>query len=266
MIADLSALLRHRQLVQDFAWRDLRARYKGSLIGIAWTFLNPLLQLAVYYLLFGVLLNVGLKNAAGNTPSYGYAVFLFTGLLPWTYFASSLQAGAGAVLSNAGLVKKVHMPLQVLPAAAVLSSLASFGLSLIVLAVVLLLAGVPPHTTLVYLPVLVALQTILNLGFAYGLAALAVFFRDVIHILGILLTLWYFLTPIIFPIADHPHQDFLLHLNPMTSIIVAYQRTVLDGTDPEWSWLAYSVAFALVVFAVGFAFYRRASVSFEEEL
>ena len=266
MIADLSALLRHRQLVQDFAWRELRARYKGSLLGFAWNFLNPLLQLAVYYLLFGVLLNVSVKNAAGEAPAYGYAVFLFTGLLPWTYFASSLQAGAGAVLSNAALVKKVRMPLQVLPAAAVLSSLANFGLSLVVLAVVLLVAGVPPHLTLIYIPLLVALQTVLNLGFAYGLAALAVFFRDVLHILGILLTLWYFLTPIIFPIAAHPNESFLLHLNPMTPIIVAYQRTILDGVDPEWSWLAYSAAVAVGVFAIGFAFYRRASDSFEEEL
>ena len=103
-------------------------------------------------------------------------------------------------------------------------------------------------------------------GFAYGLAALAVFFRDVLHILGILLTLWYFLTPIIFPIAAHPNESFLLQLNPMTPIIVAYQRTILDGVDPEWSWLAYSAAVAVGVFAIGFAFYRRASDSFEEEL
>ena len=270
MIADLSALLRHRQLVQDFAWRDLRARYKGSLLGFAWNFLNPLLQLAVYYLLFGVLLPVPRLNAAGETPAYGYAVFLFTGLLPWTYFASSVQAGAASVLSNAGLVKKVRMPLQVLPAAAVLSSLANFGLSLIVLAVVLVVAGVPPHATLVYVPLILAIQTILNLGFAYGLGALSVFFRDVLHILAIVLTLWYFLTPVIFPLAsiaqNHPNEAVLLHLNPMTPIIVGYQRAVLDGVEPEWAWLAYAAAFAFVVFVAGFAFYRRASASFEEEL
>ena len=270
MIADLAALVRHRQLVQDFAWRDLRARYKGSVLGFAWNFLNPLLQLAVYYLLFGVLLPVPRLNAAGETPTYGYAVFLFTGLLPWTYFASSLQAGASSVLGNAGLVKKVHMPLQVLPAAAVLSSLANFGLSLVVLAIVLVVAGVPPHATLVYVPLILAVQTLLNLGFAYGLAALSVFFRDVLHILAIVLTLWYFLTPVIFPLAsvaaNHAREAMLLHLNPMTPIVVAYQRTVLDGLSPEWEWLAYATAFALVVFVLGFAFYRRTSASFEEEL
>jgi ABC-type polysaccharide/polyol phosphate export permease len=270
VIADFAALLRHRQLVQDFAWRDLRARYKGSVLGFAWNFLNPLLQLAVYYLLFGVLLPVPRLTAGGEAPAYGYAVFLFTGLLPWTYFASSLQAGASAVLANAGLVKKVRLPLPVLPAAAVLSSLANFALGLVVLAAVLVVAGVPPHLTLVYVPLIVAVQTILNLGFAYALSALAVFFRDVLHILGILLTLWYFLTPVIFPLAsvaqNHPTEAALLRLNPMTPIVVSYQRVVLDGLAPEWAWLAYSAAFALVVFFGGFAFYRRASASFEEEL
>ena len=167
-------------------------------------------------------------------------------------------------------MKKVRLPLQVLPAAAVLSSLANFALSLVVLAVVLLVAGVPPHATLVYVPLVIALQTLLNLGFAYGLAALSVFFRDVLHLLGIVLTLWYFLTPIIFSIGGiaekHAREATLLHLNPMTPLVVAYQRTILDGAEPEWAWLAYSGLVAVAAFALGFAFYRRTSASFEEEL
>lgn len=269
MIADLAGLVRHRQLLQDFAWRELRGRYKGSALGFAWNFLNPLLQLAVYYVLFGVLLQVRVVNAFGEPPAYGYAVFLFTGLLPWTFFANALQGGAASVLANSSLVKKVPMPLQILPAAAVLSSLVNFLLGLVVLAVVLVLAGVPPHAALAYVPLLVAIQVVLSLGFAYGLAALAVFFRDVVHILGILLTLWYFLTPIIFPIAfvaDRPREHFLLHLNPLTPIITGYQRAILDGLAPEWEWLLYSSVVALALFWLGFAFYRRASASFEEEL
>src|SRR5688572_30639283 len=111
MVSDIRALLDHRQLLLDFAWRDLRARYKGSVLGFAWNFLNPLLQLAVYYLLFGVLLEVHLLDARGQPPAYGYAVFLFTGLLPWTFFASSLQGGANVILANANLVKRVRLPL-----------------------------------------------------------------------------------------------------------------------------------------------------------
>ena len=269
MLADITQLYAHRQLLSDFAWRELRARYKGSLFGFAWNFLNPLLQLLVYYLLFGVVLRVRLVSALGQeNPPYGYAVFLFTGLLPWTFFANSLQGGASAVLANAGLVKKVRLPLQILPAATVLSSLVNFLLSLVVLAVVVLVAGVPPHATLVFVPLLIAIEVVLALGFAYALGALAVFFRDTLHILGIGLTLWYFLTPVIFSLESiaNPTYSFLLHLNSMTPLITGYQRVILDGVAPEWVWVAYSAAFAALVFVIGFALYRRLSVAFEEAL
>jgi len=268
MAADLRSLVDHRQLLFDFAWRDLRARYKGSVLGFAWNFLNPLLQLLVYYLLFGILLRVPVVNARGEEPPYGYAVFLFTGLLPWTFFASSLQGGAASVLANANLVKKVRLPLAILPAATVLSNLVNFLLSLVVLAAVVLVAGVPPHLTLVLVPLLLAVQVVMNLGFAYLLAALAVYFRDVLHILGIGLTLWYFLTPIIFSIESFAGRPpyFLLHLNPMTPVIVGYQRVILDGVPPEWEWLLYSAVVAALVFLAGLAVYGRASAGFEEEL
>lgn len=269
MLADVGTLYAHRQLLFDFAWRELRARYKGSALGFAWNFLNPLLQLAVYWLLFGVILDIRVLNARGEEPAYGYAVFLFTGLLPWTFFANALQGGATSVLANASLVKKVRLPLEILPASTVLASLVNFLLSLAVLAVVVLAAGVRPQGTLAYVPLLVAIELVLALGLAYALAALAVFFRDVLHILGTGLTLWYFLTPVIFPlaaVADRPREWFLLHLNPMTPLVDAYQRAVLDGIAPDLGWLAYSAAFALAAYVVGWSVYRRASLSFEEEL
>ena len=269
MIADVRELYARRQLVADFAARELRARYKGSVAGFAWNFLNPLLQLLVYWLLFGVLLRIRVVNAFGETPAYGYAVFLFVGLLPWTFTASSIQGGAASVIANASLVKKVRLPLAVLPAATVLSNLVNFLLSLVVLGAVLVVAGVPPHATLAYVPLLLAVQVAMNLGFAYALAALSVFFRDVLHILGIALTLWYFLTPIIYPLeqfADRPREYLLLHLNPMTPLVTGYQRAILDGVAPELGWVAYSAALALALLVGGFALYRRSSGTFEEEL
>src|SRR6267378_5524367 len=118
VIADLRTLVDRRQLLVDFAWRELRARYKGSALGFLWNFVNPLLQLVVFWILFGVVLRTRPITATGEQP---YAIFLFVGLLPWTFFATSLQSGASAVLANAPLVKKVRMPLQLLPAASVLS-------------------------------------------------------------------------------------------------------------------------------------------------
>src|SRR5438477_8332783 len=262
----MRTLVTHRQLLQDFAWRDLRSRYKGSALGFGWNFAMPLLQLAVFYLLFGVLLGQRPHTATGEQ---NYAVFLFVGLLPWTFFSNSLLAGASSILANGAIVKKVRLPLQLLPAASVLSSLANFLLSLVVLFAVLAMFGPRHPEGLVWLPLLVALQIVMNLGFAYLLSALSVFFRDVQHILGILLLAWYFLTPVLFPVAvldDRPQQLFLLYLNPMTAPIVSYQRALLDGLAPQWDALAYSAAVAVFVFVIGFAYFDRAKDDFESAL
>ena len=266
MIADLRTLVDRRQLLVDFAWRELRARYKGSALGFLWNFVNPLLQLVVFWILFGVVLRTRPITASGEQP---YAIFLFVGLLPWTFFATSLQSGASAILANAPLVKKVRMPLQLLPAASVLSALANLLLSFLVLLAILAIFGPRHPEGLLWIPVLVALQIVMNLGFAYLLSALAVFYRDVQHILGILLLAWYFLTPVLFPAAvlnDRPDQLRLLYLNPMTSIIVGYQRALLDGLAPQWDALAYSAGVAIVLFAVGFWYFDRAKDDFESAL
>ena len=266
MIADLRTLVDRRELLADFAWRELRARYKGSVLGFAWNFVNPLLQLVVFWVLFGVILRSRPVTATGEQP---YAIFLFVGLLPWTFFATSLQSGSSAILANASLVKKVRMPLQVLPAASVLSALANFLLSLVVLFAVLAVFGPRHPEGLVWLPLLIALQILMNLGFAYLLSALAVFFRDVQHILGILLLAWYFLTPVLFPASlldDRPEQLRLLYLNPMTAPIVAYQRALLDGLPPQPDALGYSAAVAVVVLVLGFWYFDRAKDDFESAL
>jgi ABC-2 type transport system permease protein len=266
VLGDLGALVRRRELLADFAWRELRARYKGSALGFAWHFVMPLSQLIVFWILFGVLFGVRPRTETGEQP---YAVFLFVGLLPWTFFATSLQSGAAAIVANAAIVKKVRLPLQVLPASAVLSALVNFLLSLIVLAAVLAVFGPRHPEGLAWLPILVAVQAAMGLGLAYLLGALNVFFRDVQHILGVLLTAWYFLTPVLFPVsivADRPREAFLLYLNPMTAVVVGYQRALLDGLPPEWLGLAWSAVFAIAVLAVGVAYFERAKDDFESAL
>ena len=266
MLADLGALVGRRELLLDFAWRDLRARYKGSALGFAWHFVMPLSQLVVFWILFGVLFGVRPRTETGEQP---YAIFLFVGLLPWTYFATALTGGASSIVANAAIVKKVRLPIQLLPASAVLSALVNFLLTLVVLAVVLAVFGPRHPEALLYLPALVLIQTITGLGLAYLLAALNVFFRDVQHMLGVLLMAWYFLTPVLFPVsivADQPERAFLLYANPMTAVIVGYQRALLDGLAPEWLPLLWSSVFAVIVFAIGFAYFDRAKDDFEGAL
>lgn len=266
MLADLGALLTRRELLSDLTWRDLRARYKGSALGFAWHFVIPISQLVVFWILFGVLFGVRPRTVTAEHP---YAVFLFVGLLPWTFFASALQGGAASIVANAGIVKKVALPVQLLPASAVLSALVNLLLSLVVLFVVLGVFGPHHFEGVVYLPLLVLIQLVMGLGLAYLLAAWNVFFRDVQHILSVLLTAWYFLTPVLFPVsivADRPREAFLLYLNPMTAVIVGYQRALLDGLSPEWDALVWSAAFAAIAFAIGFAYFRRAKDDFEGAL
>jgi lipopolysaccharide transport system permease protein len=265
VIADLGALIQRRELLGDFAWRQLRSRYKGSVLGFGWNFLIPLLQLVVFWILFGVLLDTRPRTETGEQ---SYVIFLFVGLLPWTFFANSLQTGAASIVSNASIVKKVRLPLQLLPAASVLSSLANFALSLVVLFVVLAVFGPRHFEGLLWLPLLIAVQIVMNLGLAYVLSALDVFYRDVEHILGVVLLAWYFLTPVLYPIsvANNSTELFLLQLNPMTGVIVGYQRALLDGLPPDWTMLAYSAAVALVLFVVGFAYFRHVKDDFEAYL
>src|SRR6266568_943981 len=167
VLADLAALARRRDLLADFAWRELRARYKGSVLGFAWNFVNPVLQLIVFWLLFCVVLRTRPVTATGEQP---YAIFLLVGLLPWTFFATSLQSGASAILANGPLVKKVRMPLQLLPAASVLSALANFLLSFLVLLAILAIFGARHPEGVLWVPLLVALQIVINLSFAYLLS------------------------------------------------------------------------------------------------
>ncbi len=266
LIAELGALVARRELLMDFAWRDLRARYKGSALGFAWHFVMPVTQLVVFWVLFGVLFGVRPRTASGEQ---SYAIFLFVGLLPWTFFATSLTAGASAIVANAAIVKKVRLPLQLLPASAVLSALANFLLSLVVLFAVLAAFGPRHPEGLVYLPLLVLIQVLMGLGLAYLFAALNVFFRDVQHILGVLLTAWYFLTPVLFPVAivaERPREAFLLYTNPVTAVIVGYQRALLDGQPPEWPALLWSMAFAVAALALGFAYFSRSKDAFEPAL
>ena len=266
MTGGLDALVTRRELLADFAWRDLRARYKGSALGFAWHFVMPLSQLVVFWILFGVLFGVRPRTETGEQP---YAIFLFVGLLPWTFFASSVTAGAASIVANAAIVKKVRLPVQLLPASAVLSALVNFLLSLVVLAVVLAAFGPRHPEGVVWLPVLVLVQAVMGLGLAYLLGALNVFFRDVQHILTVLLLAWYFLTPVLFPIsivADRPLEASLLYLNPMTAVIVGYHRALLDGLPPEWPALLWSAAFALLALVAGSAYFDRAKDDFEGAL
>jgi lipopolysaccharide transport system permease protein len=268
VLAHVAELYRFRALIATLVLRELRARYRGSVFGFLWSFLNPLLLMLVYVLVFAVYLRVPMDN---------YAVFLFTGLLPWLWFSSSLGHAAGVIVGSGGLVKRIMFPAEVLPLVSVLSNLANLLLSLPLLFVFLWIFGVRPGPMLAFLPLLLALQLLLTVGLALPLAALNVHLRDVEQILANGLVLLFFFSPILYPYTTVPHTlrlgDVvtvplrpLYFLNPVAGLVQSYQNVIFFGREPHWIHLGMVTISALVALWAGYWLFDRLRDSLAEEV
>ena len=264
MLANLIRLFRYRGLVQILVARELKARYRGSVLGFLWSFVNPLLLLLVYSFVFTSIIPRG--DLAGIEP---YAVFLFCGLLPWTCFASSLNESAGTLIVNGNLIKKVVFPVEVLPVVAVASNLCHFVLGLPILLGFLVWYDVPLRPgEIVWFPAVVAVQLCLTLGLAMILAALTVHFRDVRDLLANGLTLWFFASPILYEMATVPAgMRWAMNLNPFAHLAVSYQEILfLDGPFGHWRALLAVAVASVGLFLLGYWFFDRLRDSFAEEV
>ncbi len=258
MMASLGSLIHHRTLIITLVLRELRARYRGSLLGFLWSFLNPLLLMLVYVLVFSIYL---------RAPQANYAVFLFAGLLPWLWFSSSLGHATGVIVGGGALVKRVLFPAEVLPLVSVLSNMVNFLLSLPLLFLFLFLFGIPVTPWAASLPLLLALQLLLTVGLALPLAALNVHLRDVEQILGNLLILWFFLSPVLYPASTVPASFRPLYfLNPLAGLIQGYRDILFYGRPPQWSQLAFVALVALVTLWGGLRIFDRLRDTLAEEV
>ncbi len=263
MLANLRELFRCRGLIETLVVRELKARYRGSVLGFFWSFVNPLLLLLVYSFVFSVVL----PGFRGDLEPY--ALFLFCGLLPWTWFSSALLESSNALIMNGNLINKVQFPAEVLPIVAVLSNMVHFFLALPVLGGFLLFYAAPLRLAeLVWFPVVILVQLILSLGLGLLLSALTVHFRDLKDLLANLLTLWFFCTPIIYPMSMLPANGrFLMNLNPFAHLAISYQEILFyDGPFGHWKWLLALLVASVGVFAVGYMLFDRLRDSFAEEV
>ncbi|SVA06573.1 uncharacterized protein METZ01_LOCUS59427 [marine metagenome] len=258
-------LFRYRGLVQILVARELKARYRGSVLGFFWSFVNPLLLLLVYSFVFTVVMPRG-----EQLETEPYAVFLFCGLLPWTWFSSSLSDGASVLIVNGNLIKKVMFPAEILPVVSVVSNMVHFLFGLPILIGFLLFYSVPLRLSeLVWFPVVLSVQFILTLGFAMSLAALTVHFRDIKDLLANVLTLWFFATPILYPMSFLPERGkfFMDYLNPFAHLAISYQEILFyDGPFGHWKWLVVLALGGVVLFFIGYALFDRLRDSFAEEV
>ena len=276
MWGNLAQLPRYRGLIQSLVARELKARYRGSVLGLFWSFGNPLLLLLVYSAVFNYFV------VARDADVQPYALFLCCGLLPWTWFSASLNESTGSLVAGGNLIKKVLFPAEILPIVSVLANMVQFLLALPILAAFLVYyanTGSPgpdgvlrePRVALhaaelIWLPVVVAVQLVLTTGLALILSSLTVHFRDIRDILSNLLTLWFFATPIIYRWFSVTHLKVWLDLNPFTHLAVSYQEILFapENAFGHLPWLLALGAVSIVIFLAGYWLFDRLRDSFAE--
>jgi lipopolysaccharide transport system permease protein len=247
-----------RDLLLTLVGRDMKLRYKRSILGIGWSLLTPLAQLGVLYVTFDVLLPLNVPN---------YLTFLFTGLLVWNWFSGALFQATSAVVDNRELIKRPGFPIGVLPIVTVASHLIQFLLALPILFAFLLVSGIGVTPALLALPAVIALQFVLIVSLAYLTATLYVTFRDVQHLLGLLLNMLFYLTPVFYNAADVPTKfDILFRLNPMVHVLDAYRAILLRGELPRAGSISVVTVSTTALLAASYLFFRRSSYRFVDEL
>ena len=263
MFSNLANLFRYRGLIQSLVARELKARYRGSALGFLWSFVNPLLLLLIYTYVFTAVMP---NTTEGVQP---YALFMFCGILPWTWFSSSLSEAANSLISGGNLIKKLLFPAEVLPIVSVLTNMVHFFLGLpILVAFLVVYQRFPRPDNLLWFPVAVLVQLVFTIALALILSALSVLFRDIKDILANLLTLWFFATPIIYPWFQPSVQKFHLFfdLNPFTHIAVTYQEALFFNQGPvgHWKWLLALGGASLILFLAAYWLFDRLRDTFAE--
>jgi ABC-type polysaccharide/polyol phosphate export permease len=265
VLANLRQVFRYRALISSLVARELKARYRGSVLGFFWSFVNPLLLLGIYTFVFTVVL-IGAR--AGTRPE-PYALFLFCGILPWTWFQSSLLESCSVLIAGGNLIRKVLFPAEILPAVTVFTGLANFLLGLLVFAAVAIYYGRPVVSAdLVWLPAIVVVQLALTLGLALLLSSLTVHFRDLRDLLGNLLTLWFWGTPILYTVSEVPERfRAVFALNPFTHLATAYQEVLFfDGPFAGRRQLLVLGGAAALLLVAGYFVFDRLRDTLAEEV
>ncbi len=269
LVQNLKQLYKYRVLIQNLVSRELKARYRGTVLGFLWSFINPLLLMSIYTVVFGFIIKS--RDPAFESSPWMYALFLFCGILPWVWFSSSSLESANVLMIHGNLIKKILFPAEILPIVTITSNLIHFSFGLPVLVACILLFG--RHLTFyaLFLPVVVFVQYVFTLGFCFFISSLTVHFRDVKDILANWLTFWFFATPIIYPMTFGPVQQSgllrtFLNLNPMTHIMGGYQSCLFYGELIHWRKLGVTFAVAILLFVFGYYVFDRLRDSFPEEV
>ncbi|WP_231877887.1 ABC transporter permease [Ferroacidibacillus organovorans] len=258
MYARLVELWKYREMLWSMILSELRTRYRGSFLGFLWTFINPLLTLMVYTFIFSRIMKVTMPH---------YALFMFIGLLAWNLFATGIQSSASVIVRQGSLVKKIYFPREILPLSVVGGSVINYLLSLVILVPFLFINGYYPTVNWLYVPLILLMEMIFTVGLALLLSSLTVYLRDIEHMLGIFLMLWFYLTPVIYSLKIlSPGIAQMFKLNPMSDVVLSFQSTLYYNESPHWKLFLYGYGISVVVLIFGWWLFTRLNRRFAEEV
>lgn len=251
-------IYQYRELLKTNVKKEIRGRYKNSILGVMWSFLNPLLQLAVYAVIFGALL-------AGGDPTYH--IYICVALIPWTYFTTAITQSAFTIIGNGDIIKKVYFPREILPISVVTSGAVNFMISTIIILVFVLVAGLGITKYIVLYPFILLIQYILLLGISFIVSSITVYFRDLEHIIGVVLMAAFYGTPIVYKLEQLPaNLQVIMQINPMTHLINAYRDIFYYHQMPNMKVLAILLGISLALTIVGYFIFKKLQKGFAEQL
>lgn len=251
-------LYEYRELLKTSIKKDIRGKYKSSILGVIWSFLNPLLQLAVYAIVFPLIMKSNILN---------YTVFVCCGLIPWTFFSTAISRTSFVMVENANIIKKVYFPREILPISIVTSEMVNFIISTIIILVFVMAYGIGFSWYIVFYPVILIIQYILLIGISLLVSSITVYFRDLQHFIGILLQLLFYATPIVYGLDIIPESfRWILKINPMSYIIDGYRSIFYYQRMPDFAGLGIVFAISLILCIIGYLVFNKLQKRFAEEL
>lgn len=254
----ITNLYNYRELLKSNVKKEIRGKYKGSFLGVLWSFINPLLQVAVYAIVFPYIMRIKTEN---------YLQYLIIGIIPWTFFITVINQGMIAVRMNAGIIKKVYFPREILPISVALSGLVNFFISCIIIVLFCIFGGIGISWHIILLPVIAILQFFITLGIVLALSAINIYIKDTEYIVQFLINMLFYATPILYQTTLFPEKiRWILYLNPMTEIIESYRKIFMYHTVPSLQAFLYLAIVATVIFLIGLFIFRKLEKGFAEEV
>ncbi len=256
---DIRELYEYREMIASLVQKELRGKYKGSILGFFWSLLIPLFQLVIYTIVFSVFMRSGIEK---------FYIFLFVALVPWLFFNSCISGGATSILQQKNLVEKIYFPRMVLPVAYTISYFINMLLSFLIVFLALFVSGIGVRPDVLwYLPIIMGIEFVMGMGGALLFSSLTVYFRDLEYILNILTMAWMYMTPILYPMSQIPDGiRNWLYLNPMTSVVIAYRDILYYRQAPDMQTLLYAIIWGITMLFAGWFCFHKLQRNFVEEL